>query len=292
MADRFLFLYMTAITQALEMIKAGLVESKGKLGPLLAEYKGREEVKRAVAHFPEPTRNCEACREGVNYVVFEDRKWDHAKPPGCAALCPVKGQPTWGDKSFPVCLTSLQPIFGGVTWVDWIVPAASPGYTLEQGTPNSNLGPTGFTNYGTMETPRPESQCTHQDSTNTLNIGADGPVVFKIPKTALKQGVLGACVLCGNKGSVGSAHPWDLEFAPIVHVQAPATATPVVSRLDWLNNQTAFSFDAGLYGNVAYPKKSASCWTLADRLPLNQEALVHVECPAGMAGKMQYLWVW
>lgn len=34
-------------------------------------------------------------------------------------------------------------------------------------------------------------------------------VVMRVPKTALKRGVIGGCVKCGNKGDVGSDHPWD-----------------------------------------------------------------------------------
>lgn len=309
MADRFLFLYMTAIIQALEMIKTDIADSGGELAPLLKNYKGREEVQRSVEHWPEPAVNCkQLCSNPNNYAPFDDRKWDHPLPPPCATLCPQKGQLSGLDQSFPTCLSILRPVFGRVTWKDWIVAEASTGYQLEVGDPRSNLGPTGFSSIGTAETPRPESQCTHLDSIETLKIGADGPVVLRVPKELLKRGIVGACVMCNGKDVVGTPHPWDDAFAPTVKIQAGATGSPMPARLAWLDNQTAFDFESGHHGAVEYPKKAASCWTLADLLDCKKnvhfpcdtgaatpalDAYVHITCPAETkGGVVQYFWVW
>jgi hypothetical protein len=64
MADRFAFVYMTAATQALEMIKTDIAASEGKIAPLLAKYRGRDDVKAAVQTWPNPAFQCGA--DGVS----------------------------------------------------------------------------------------------------------------------------------------------------------------------------------------------------------------------------------
>jgi len=311
MADRFAFLYMTAMTQALEMVKADIRSSKGKLEPLRQKYKGRDEVKQAIQTWPQTPVQCEAScvKPKKEYAAFEDRKsWDHPKPPGCQTLCPAKGMPTGLDTAFPVCLSALQPVHGRVKWADWLVPDLSEGHDMIHEGPFSSLGPTGWSSMATLEAERNESQCVHHDRLETVAFEANGKVALRIPRVVVKRGIIGSCVICGDKESVGTPHPWDARYAPLVEVQAGDGAKPYSARLDWLDNQTGFEFDAGLHGAVTYPKKSASCWTLADLLdcatsrafscdPSGKDypavdPIIHIRCPKGMGGVLQYFWVW
>eukprot|EP00038_Savillea_parva_P008088 m.174622 g.174622 ORF g.174622 m.174622 type:complete len:941 (-) comp13858_c0_seq1:141-2963(-) len=306
MADRFAFLYTTAATQALEMINTGLAESKGKLAPLLAEFQGREEVKRAVESWPEVGVLCDGECERGHWGIFPDRPWDQPRAPGCVNLCPEERDPRGYDRAFPTCLSGLQPVYGGVTFADWIVPDLSPGYLIDRVDPQSDLGPTGYHSVATLETERPESQCMHLDNVDYVHLGIESPLVIAVPGDRLIKGVIGACVMCGDKEQKGSTHPWDPEYAPLVKLQAGTSGRPMPSSLNWLGNQTAFDFEAGFHGSFNYAKKPAACFTLDDDINCQrnghftcasngrpkEDALVHIECPGSNGGVVQYFWVW
>jgi hypothetical protein len=121
------------------------------------------------------------------YAPFEDLKsnsWWHPRRPGCNALCPLPGMPTGFDTSFPVCLSTLQPVFGKVIWGDWVVNGASQGWQVSSHPPYSDNDhwKGGWSAISTFEPPRSEAACRHLDSEELVSFGPGAGIVFAIPK--------------------------------------------------------------------------------------------------------------
>eukprot|EP00036_Acanthoecidae_sp_10tr_P012814 CAMPEP_0206293258 /NCGR_PEP_ID=MMETSP0106_2-20121207/4046_1 /ASSEMBLY_ACC=CAM_ASM_000206 /TAXON_ID=81532 /ORGANISM="Acanthoeca-like sp., Strain 10tr" /LENGTH=802 /DNA_ID=CAMNT_0053723851 /DNA_START=153 /DNA_END=2561 /DNA_ORIENTATION=+ len=276
MADKIAFTYLTAAAQGLTMIEEGLKASGGKVGPLKDKYRGRDKVKEAVTRWPQTPITCSTdCKGHTKASRFA----------ACASLCEGKGD----DRDFPWCVTSLGPWYG-LQFPEYYVADQSPKPCSTKAACTSAVAPGGkpysapkswllyngsWSGVGKWEVGRPGKACVHVDRAMQIRLGP-GALVIRVPKGTMKRGTISGCIQCAAAGfgeQVKSAN----DLSPTVQVQV-GSGKVEPKTLTRGSDQETFNFMSDL------------CWSIAGRLPVDKDILVHIDCtgPAQKASSRYY----